>query len=67
MTLHSFELQGRHFTLHRAALTDTDDVLALLQGAARWLQSRGINQWGHYLDDEERPELAAQIGRGEVL
>ena len=43
---------------------DIDDVLAVLKEAARWLASRGINQWP--TDGFPRDLVAADIARGEV-
>jgi GNAT superfamily N-acetyltransferase len=41
-----------------------DDVLAVLNEAARWLGSRGINQWP--TDGFPREMIAGDIARGEV-
>ena len=44
-------------------LDDLDDVLDILNEAARWLTSRGINQW---IDGFPRELIARNISRGEV-
>jgi GNAT superfamily N-acetyltransferase len=38
----------------------------MLVGAAEWIASRGIAQWGHYLDGSGRADLAQAIESGEV-
>ena len=43
---------------------DIDDVLDILNEAARWLSSRGINQWP--IDGFPRELIAGDIARGEV-
>lgn len=35
-------------------------------GAAEWIRSKGINQWGHYLDGTGRADLAEAIQNGDV-
>jgi len=47
-----------------AAAADLDDVLDILNEAARWLASRGINQWR--VDGFPRELVAGDIARGEV-
>jgi GNAT superfamily N-acetyltransferase len=47
-----------------AAAADLDDVLDILNEAARWLASRGINQWR--ADGFPRELIAGDIARGEV-
>jgi ribosomal protein S18 acetylase RimI-like enzyme len=46
-----------------AGPADLDDVLEVLNETARWLTSRGINQW---VDGFPRQLVAADISRGEV-
>jgi ribosomal protein S18 acetylase RimI-like enzyme len=46
-----------------AGPADLDDVLDILNETARWLTSRGINQW---VDGFPRKMIAADISRGEV-
>jgi GNAT superfamily N-acetyltransferase len=46
-----------------AGPADLDDVLEVLNETARWLTSRGINQW---VDGFPRQLIAADISRGEV-
>jgi GNAT superfamily N-acetyltransferase len=46
-----------------AGSADLDDVLEVLNETARWLTSRGINQW---VDGFPRQLIAADISRGEV-
>ena len=46
-----------------AGSADLDDVLEVLNEAARWLTSRGINQW---VDGFPGQLIAADISRGEV-
>lgn len=48
----------------RAETSDLDTVLSILEEAARWLASRGIDQWRPGTFSEER--IADRIGRGEV-
>jgi Acetyltransferase (GNAT) family len=47
-----------------AVPADIDDVLDVLSEAARWLASRGINQWR--VDGFPRELIAGGISRGEV-
>jgi GNAT superfamily N-acetyltransferase len=47
-----------------AVPADIDDVLDILNEAARWLASRGINQWR--VDGFPRELIADSISRGEV-
>ncbi len=46
-----------------AGPADLDDVLDILNETARWLTSRGINQW---VDGFPRRLIAADISRGQV-
>ena len=48
----------------RAVIADLEGVLDILNEAARWLASRGINQWR--VDGFPRELIAADISRGEV-
>jgi ribosomal protein S18 acetylase RimI-like enzyme len=50
--------------ISRATSADLDDVLDILNEAARWLSSRGINQWP--IDGFPRELIAGDIARGEV-
>ena len=47
-----------------AVPADVDDVLDVLNEAARWLSSRGINQWP--IDGFPRALIAGGVSRGEV-
>jgi len=47
-----------------AVRDDIDDVLEILDEAARWLASRGVNQWP--TDGFPRELIAGDIARGEV-
>lgn len=51
-------------SIGRAGPTDLDTVLGILEDAARWLTSRGIDQWrpGSF----DRRALADRAGRGEL-
>ncbi len=48
----------------RAEPSDLDAVLSILEEAARWLASRGIDQWGP--GSSPRGRIKNRIGRGEV-
>lgn len=50
--------------IRAATAADLDDVLDILNEAARWLASRGINQWR--IDGFPRQLIAGDIARGEV-
>ena len=50
--------------IRQAVADDLDDVLDILSEAARWLASRGINQWR--IDGFPRDLIAGDIQRGEV-
>jgi len=43
---------------------DAETVAGIMEEAARWLASRGVDQW--QMGDWLRPLLAERIGRGEV-
>ena len=47
-----------------AVPADVDDVLDVLNEAARWLSARGINQWP--IDGFPRELIAGDVSRGEV-
>lgn len=51
--------------ISRATPADIDDVLDILNEAARWLSSRGINQWP--TDGFPRELIAGDVSRGEVF
>jgi GNAT superfamily N-acetyltransferase len=51
--------------ISRANPADIDDVLDILNEAARWLSSRGINQWP--TDGFPRELIAGDVSRGEVF
>lgn len=53
-----------HFAIRPARAEEVETVAAILEEAADWLASRGINQWR--MGDWLRPYLAAGIARGEV-
>ncbi len=48
----------------QARATDLDTVLSILDGAARWLASRGVEQWGP--GSPPRRRIVDRIERGEV-
>src|SRR5215470_5700073 len=52
-------------SVERATPADTDAILTLLQDAARWLLSRGIEQWRP--EQFERRRLLEHIARGDVF
>lgn len=58
--------QGGLYLIIRAKVSEVDVVLGILVGAAEWIASQGINQWGHYLDGSGRVELAEAMALGEV-
>lgn len=48
-------------TVRLATVTDLDDILTLIHGAASWLHARGIDQWPH-----ESPTLSAEAISGHI-
>jgi len=58
------EMETEQVVMAQAQPTDIDAVLGLLEDAACWLVSRGIDQWrpGSF----DRHDFAARIERGEV-
>jgi ribosomal protein S18 acetylase RimI-like enzyme len=54
----------RDVTIECATPADADTSLGILQEAARWLLSRGIDQWRP--DQFERGSVLAAIARGEL-
>ena len=63
MTGHA-EDTGSGIEVVRADASDLDTVLSILEEAARWLASRGIDQWGP--GSSPRDRVLARIKRGEV-
>lgn len=66
------------FTIHRSVVQegiiarqakpeDTEAVLELLLGTAKWLQSTGSSQWGALLRGEDSHDTPAAIRRGETF
>lgn len=52
------------YDLLKAQPSEAVEVVALLVEAARWLQSRGIAQWGWMLEPEQQRALAAEVAAG---
>jgi GNAT superfamily N-acetyltransferase len=50
-------------SIRPAASCDVDDVLGLLNAAASWLHTRGLDQWPHGFGTDR---IAPMIDRGEV-
>ena len=48
----------------KASVDDADEIISLLDVAAKWIQSKGIDQWKPGSFDKER--LLTRIGDGEV-
>ncbi|WP_053218324.1 GNAT family N-acetyltransferase [Virgibacillus senegalensis] len=44
-------LDDQDFLLRKAEESDLDRVLALLQQAGKWLQTKNTNQWDYYVTD----------------
>ncbi|HKN00745.1 MAG TPA: GNAT family N-acetyltransferase [Candidatus Binataceae bacterium] len=53
-------------TIVRAAITDSDPVMALLREAADWLSARGISQWEHWYMDGGKRLLRERLENHEV-
>lgn len=51
-------------TIHLATRDDLADVLQLLNAAASWLHSRGLDQWPHGFSAER---IGPMVDRGEVF
>jgi hypothetical protein len=59
----SLDTDAGRLTVVRAAITDYDEVMAMLREAADWLSARGIHQWYHwYMDAGERHIPPASVG-----
>lgn len=54
-------------TAFQANLNDTQDVMDILIGTARWLQSKGSTQWSGLLQGEDSHDMVGSISRGEVF
>ncbi|API92935.1 hypothetical protein BKP57_14625 [Virgibacillus sp. 6R] len=52
------------FTIRRATIKDKTDIINILQAAARWLQNKGIKQWGFLLAGNEDPAMEVEILAG---
>ena len=50
----------------QAQPADLESVAGILEEAGRWLQGRGIDQWGAVLTAREKERLAQRIAAGEV-
>jgi ribosomal protein S18 acetylase RimI-like enzyme len=50
----------------QAQPVDLESVAGILEEAGRWLQGRGIDQWGAVLTAREKERLAQRIVAGEV-
>jgi ribosomal protein S18 acetylase RimI-like enzyme len=58
---------ARRITIEQAQPSDLDTILDVLEEAADWLISRGINQWQLGLFRKvRRQSIADQVSRGEV-
>lgn len=55
--LHIIKAEMKHF----------DSMLELFLGAANWLKSLGMGQWGHFLDGYGRDDIMASINSGTAL
>lgn len=45
---------------------DTQDIMNILIGTAKWLQSKGSTQWSGLLYGEDSHDMVGSISRGEV-
>ncbi|WP_026908621.1 GNAT family N-acetyltransferase [Paucisalibacillus globulus] len=52
------------FIVRKATESDLESILELLKSAAKWVQAKGINQWGYLLDGGEDQEIEADILAG---
>lgn len=50
----------------QAELKDTQDIMDILIGTAKWLQSKGSTQWSGLLQGEDSHDMVGSISRGEV-
>ncbi|OAB46194.1 GNAT family N-acetyltransferase [Paenibacillus glacialis] len=51
----------------QANLKDTEDIMRILIGNARWLQSKGSTQWSGLLHGVDSHDMVGSISRGEVF
>jgi ribosomal protein S18 acetylase RimI-like enzyme len=58
--------EGQNISVRRASRGDLDLVCAVMSDAARWLQSRGIKQWGWVLTDRGREYILKRIESAET-
>ncbi|WP_077324328.1 GNAT family N-acetyltransferase [Virgibacillus siamensis] len=56
--------QFENCTVQQAVDTDADMVIAVLKGAAEWLESKGIQQWEYLRSGGEDTEIKADILAG---
>lgn len=49
-----------------ATLEDLDSVLDILKTAARWVQEKGVNQWGYLLSGGEDEEIKEDLLAGKT-
>lgn len=52
--------------IERAGETDAPHIIDLLKETARWLQNRGIEQWGYLLSGGEDRQIEAAAAAGEM-
>ncbi|MHA0856565.1 GNAT family N-acetyltransferase [Paenibacillus sp. CMAA1364] len=51
---------------YQATHDDAHDIMDILIGIARWLHSKGSNQWEGLLEGEDSHDMMGSISRGEV-
>jgi GNAT superfamily N-acetyltransferase len=56
------KLEG--FIVRKAKRTDYESILDVLKSAARWVQDKGVDQWGYLLEGGEDQEIEADILAG---
>src|SRR5690349_19766079 len=63
---HTLETPVGQVEIEQAQPADLESVADILEEAGRWLQGRGIDQWGAVLTAREKQRLAQRIAAGEV-
>jgi ribosomal protein S18 acetylase RimI-like enzyme len=54
-------------SVSQAKPSDTSDVMNLLVGTAKWLQSKGSTQWSALLSGDDHHNVAGHIEKGELF
>lgn len=66
-TIRINECVNERVQAYQANVDDAQDIMDILLGIARWLHSKGSNQWAGLLEGEDSHDMLGSISRGEVF